>query len=333
MKKEKGYKAAIIGLGQIGSTFDDDPKRKEIWSHAGAYGAIEKFRSIVGSDVDPVKRDKFGKRDKVTGVYEDYREMLAKEKIDVLSICSPTPFHYEMAKEALKHGLSAIFMEKPITMTVAQGKEIVSICHRKKVVLAVNHTRRWDMDYLFPKRLIEKGEIGEVKSIIGYYSDKILNIGTHLIDIMRLYAGEIKWVVGEYVIKKLEDPTLSGYFMFEQGISGFLVPQGKKETLIFELDIIGSRGRMRVIDNGRICELYKYKNSRNYSGYEELERRPVNKPKKQGNRLILAIEDIIDCFEGRNRVPACSGEDGLKNIAVAHALINSADRKNRKVNL
>jgi len=330
---KKTYKAAIIGLGQIGSTFDDDPKRKEIWSHAGAFGAVSKIGSIVGSDLDPVKRNKFSKRDKVARIYKDYREMLAKEEIDILSICSPTPFHYEMAKEALKYHIKAIFMEKPITMTVSQGKEIVSVCKKKKVVIAVNHTRRWDMDYIFPKKLIEKGEIGEVRSIIGYYSDKILNIGTHLIDIMRMYAGEIQWVVGEYVIKKMEDPTLSGYMMFSQGISGFLVPQGKKETLIFELDIIGSRGRLRVTDNGRICELYKYKNSRNYSGYEELERCPVKKPKMQGNRLILAIKDIIGCLEGRDRIPACSGEDGLKNIAVAHALINSADRSNEKVKI
>lgn len=333
MSVRNRYKAAIIGLGQIGSTFDEDKKRLGIWSHAGVYGAMDNIISIVGADLDLEKRNKFAKRDKVLKVYKDYKEMLANETIDIVSVCSPTGYHYRMAKEIVKHHPKAIFMEKPITAEVGQAEEIIRLCKRNNIVLAVNHTRRWDSNYILPKQLIEQGRIGEIKSIVGYYTDRIFTVGTHLLDIMSFYAGALDWVVGEYISGEINDPTLAGFMKYTSGASGYIVPQGNKYSSIFEVDILGTRGRLRLLNNGHNYELYIYKESQNYSDYKELCKVKSYKYHKDNNRFVVAVQNIIDCVEGKNVKPACSGVDGLGALAAAVALVASANNNNQPFNL
>ena len=92
------YRAAVIGCGRIGSEFDDDPKRKTISTHAGAYSAVDEIKLVAASDLNEQKLMRCGKRWRITSLYTDYREMLKKESLDIISICTWNSTHLEIVK-------------------------------------------------------------------------------------------------------------------------------------------------------------------------------------------------------------------------------------------
>jgi len=324
-------KAGIIGLGNIGSLFDEDPKRKEVWSHAGAYLSFPGVDLVAGADPDKTKLDKFAGRCPHAQLYQDYREMFS-DRLDIVSICSPTPLHFEMVSYVANSGVKGIFCEKPIAVCVEDARKMVDLCRRQNIVLAVNHTRRWDQNYGVAKRTIEQGKIGAIRSVIGSYSDKVFMMGTHLLDMLRFYAGDVDWVVGEGANLESDDPGIGGILSFKNGASGFVTCNGKREDFIFQINIAGSEGRIIILDNGNCTEFYQFKESNRYSGYRELERQPLPEPKNSENALISAITDIVQCIY-KGGQPSCTGEDGLKALELAVALCSSARDNNKKIEL
>src|SRR5438094_3492640 len=138
----KRYRAAIIGLGQIGNQFDDDPKRSVVWTHAGAYGSVPEVELIAGADPDANRLDRFLDRRKVQGGYRDYQQMLRDEAIDLLSVCSPTELHFPMVLDGVRAGVKAIFCETPLASAAEPGVAMAEACRPAGAVLAATPTRR-----------------------------------------------------------------------------------------------------------------------------------------------------------------------------------------------
>lgn len=88
------------------------------------------------------KLDKFSKRWKVHGLYADYKEMLSREKLNIVSVCTPSGTHSQIAVDAAKSGVKAIFCEKPIATSVPEARKIVDACKKHGMYLTVNHSRR-----------------------------------------------------------------------------------------------------------------------------------------------------------------------------------------------
>jgi len=331
MKTRKIYKAAVIGLGRMGSTFNNEDKSlKGIWTHAGAYSSLRSVKLIAGADPDEKKRVKFLKLWGIKNVYSDSMRLFKNHRLDIVSICCPTKFHFKEAMECICHKVKAIFLEKPIAFSVQEAKTIVNLCRKKKLVLAVDHIRRWDDNYILAKQLISRQDLGRVINIIGYYPKQIFNIGTHLIDAMRYYGGSVKAVAAEFTERDKIDPTVSGYLRFTNGVRGFIVPQGSREKLIFELDILCRNGRIKILDNGRRLELYKFKKSKNCSGYQELSRKQIKLVERKKDRMTAAVKDILQCIEKKAQ-PLCSGFDGLAALSVCLALVKSAKEKGQMI--
>lgn len=324
------FKAAVIGLGNIGSLFDEDPRRGGVSSHVGAYLASPSLEIVAGADPEASKLERFSKRCPGARLYRSYIEMLADNYLDIVSICSPTASHFEILSRTVDSAIRAIFCEKPIASRVEDARQMVSICRKKKVILAINHTRRWDRNYVRVKECIDQGRIGEIKSIVGNYSDKVFMVGTHLIDMLRFYSGNIDWVTGTGENLESDDPGVSGFLSFRSGARGFITCNGKRENLVFEVDLMGTKGRLRLLDNGHRTEFFQFEESARYSGYQELKRQPLPGLKRGKSPLVLAIEDIVQCIETGGE-PACSGEDGLKALEIASALCKSAKSNNEKV--
>ncbi len=324
--------AGIIGFGNIGFIFDEDPKRKQVSSHAGAYLASPNVEIVAGADSDATKLSRFSRRCPRAGIYRDYGEMLNDNRLDIVSICSPTASHFEILSRVVDSDVRAIFCEKPLASRIEDARQMVDICQAKSIILAVNHTRRWDQRYRHVKEYIDQGKIGEIRSISGNYSDKVFMIGTHLIDMLRYYAGDVDWVAGEGENPESDDPAISGLIFFRNGARGFITCNGKRENLIFEIDVLGSEGRIRIVDNGYLTEFFRFNESDRYSGYHELKRQAVPEVNVVQNPLVVAIENIIECLQ-EDGEPACTGEDGLKSLEIAVALCASARNNSEKIKL
>ena len=329
----KRYRAAIIGLGQIGNQFDDDPKRSVVWTHAGAYECVPEVELIAGADPDTNRLDRFLDRRNVRGGYQDYRQMLRDEAIDLLSVCTPTELHCSMVLEGARAGVKAIFCEKPLAATVEQGVAMVEACRSAGVVLAVNHTRRWESIYLEAKRLLNDGVIGRIESVAGYYPGKVFTMGTHLFDLMRYFAGEVESVSGREISPAESEPNVCGHLQFQAGAHGAILSGRDRANHIFELDLLGSRGRLRLSGDGTQLEIFRFEESPRYSRYRELVSTSFDSGGIQKeNRLIEAVNDLVGCMH-TGGTPACCGEDGLAALEIACALLESARAGSRPVHL
>lgn len=328
----KRLRAAIIGLGQIGNQFDDDPKRTVVWTHAGAYLGVPQVELIAGADPDEQRLQQFLARRGVTAGYKSYQEMLQEQAIDLLSVCSPTSLHYEMVLEGVRAGVKAIFCEKPIAETVEQAVEMVDACASAGIVLAVNHTRRWESIYVHAKRLLNLNLIGRLESIVGYYPGKVFTMGTHLFDLMRYFAGDVEWVSGVQVGQDTPEPHIGGQIKFRSGAIGSVISGWDRTNHIIEVDCVGTRGRMRISGDGTQLEVFSFENSPRYSGYRELTNSPFEDAGRvqDENRLIAAIQDLAWCI-GTGSDPACTGEDGLAALEIACGLVESAQVGGRRV--
>lgn len=328
------YRAAIIGLGQIGNQFDDDPKRTEVWTHAGAYQAIPDIELVAGADPDSDRLRRFIERRGVAVGYRDYREMLRSEYIHLLSVCSPTPLHYEMVMEGVKAGVRAIFCEKPLAATMDEAVEMVEACEAAGIVLAVNHTRRWEAIYQRAQRQIEQGAIGRLETLVGHYPGKVFTMGTHLFDLMRFFGGDVEWVCGDAVGYQDGEWSFNGLLRFESGARGTVLCGKDRTNHIFELDVIGSHGRLRLSGDGSRLDLFRFEESPRYSGYRELAPAPIDDhaSRSRENRLIAAVKDVLACAK-HGGTPAGSGRDGMAALAIAWGLCESTARGSIRIDL
>ena len=90
-------------------------------------------------------------------VYPDFEALL--EDVDVVDICTPTFLHHEMVLRAAQAG-KHILCEKPLSLTVEQGREMVSACRRAGVKLLVGHVVRFFPEYAAAKTMVQSGQIG-----------------------------------------------------------------------------------------------------------------------------------------------------------------------------
>ena len=121
----------------------------------------------AGKGRDRVKgiQDKKGQVREIA-VHEDYRKVLDREDIDVVTIVTPDHWHSKIAIEALKAGKD-VYCEKPLTLTIEEGKQIIEVLNETKRVFQVGTQQRTDMGrrFLTAIAMIRDGRIGDVKKV------------------------------------------------------------------------------------------------------------------------------------------------------------------------
>lgn len=148
------FRTGVIGLGFIGPAHIEALRR---------LGCVDVVAVAAPHDVE-AKADALG----IERGYSDWKEMLEKEELDTVHICTPNNLHYEMTKAALEKGLHVV-CDKPLSMTVEQGKELVQLAEEKKLVCAVNFNVRFYPLIHHARELIKAGELGEILSVTGSY--------------------------------------------------------------------------------------------------------------------------------------------------------------------
>src|SRR5690606_19330161 len=112
------------------------------WQHADAYQKLDSCVLAACADISEENREAFARAFGVSGVYEDYREMLEAERLDVVSICTWPRLHGPMAIAAAEAGVTAIHCEKPMADTWAMCRRMAEVCARHGAKLTFNHQRR-----------------------------------------------------------------------------------------------------------------------------------------------------------------------------------------------
>src|SRR3989304_4818805 len=179
--------AGVIGVGNMGR------------HHARNYSEITGVNLAAVSDIEPKIGKEIAKRFNCR-YYADYRELLNKEKLDLVTIAVPTKLHKEVALGAIAKGIH-ILIEKPIAGTVADAKIIVQKAKQKGIKFTVGHIERFNPAVLKLKEMADKGKLGKITSIVTRRigpmpaqikdANVVIDIGVHDIDMMNWFYGKL----------------------------------------------------------------------------------------------------------------------------------------------
>ena len=132
------YRAGVIGLGRMGSTFDDEITQGGSlflpYCHAPSYDASPKTELVAGADLHAEQGEIFGERWGLSSehIYSDYREMLEKENLDLVSVCTTARVRSTIVQDVARAGVKGIWAEKPISLSLAEADEMLEVCNEKR---------------------------------------------------------------------------------------------------------------------------------------------------------------------------------------------------------
>ena len=223
------YRAGIIGLGFIGGAdqVSGDALDQLVvdldGTHLVALDGHPQVDLIAGSSRDQGRRDRFEARTSAN-VYSDWREMLEKENLDIVSVATYAPVHAEMSIAAAEAGARVIYCEKPIATTAADARATLKACQDHDALLVINHQRRFSQNGQQLRDRIANGDLGDLTSVnLAWPTGRLSGVGTHVIDAMHMHIG-----------RKIE------------AVSGTLDFSGKPDCRGDEFTDYGAWGMMRM---------------------------------------------------------------------------------------
>jgi len=166
--------------------------------HAVAYKKLRSCQMVACADIKEENAKAFQKKFKVAATYLNYQEMLEKENLDIVSICTWPSLHSRMVIDSAVAGVKAIHCEKPMSDTWGAARLMSQECDRRGVQLTFNHQRRFGAPFQNARNLIREGAIGELRSVEAACGN-LFDYGTHSIDLCNMLAGDvpIKWVISQ----------------------------------------------------------------------------------------------------------------------------------------
>lgn len=96
--------------------------------------------------------------------YSSWEELLAKEDLDAVVVCSTPNLHYEQARAALKKGLH-VLVEKPMTFTAAQARELVSLAQQKGTQILIGAPWHYTRHGQKARQMVAASQLGEIRLI------------------------------------------------------------------------------------------------------------------------------------------------------------------------
>ncbi len=140
----------IVGFGGMGGWHQRHAMESDVVTLAGIYDIKEERRKAA--------------QDMGIHAYGSLEELLADEKIDIVTVATPNDCHHDIVIKALAAGKNVI-SEKPVTMTSALLQDMIDASEKYGKLFSVHQNRRWDVDFLMTKRLYDSKEIGRLFNI------------------------------------------------------------------------------------------------------------------------------------------------------------------------
>jgi UDP-2-acetamido-3-amino-2,3-dideoxy-glucuronate N-acetyltransferase len=264
--------------------------------------------------------------------------------VDAIAIATPAESHYELAKKALLGG-KHVFVEKPLALTVHEGKELVELAEEKQLTLMVGHILHYHQAVNKLKELIEKGELGKIQYL---YSNR-LNIGKiraeenilwsfapHDISVILMLLEEMPQTVyatgGSYLQHQIPDTTLTT-LDFPSGVKAHIFVSWLHPFKEQKLVVVGDK-KMAVFNDVSQEKLLLYPHK-----IEWLHRIPVA-AKAEAEPVQVVMEEplraecqhFLECTT-KGLTPRTDGKEGLRVLQVLRASQESLNLEGCKIRL
>ena len=141
-------KVGLIGCGFMGAM------------HANCYKNIEGVELVAFADIRKEKAEELAVGTNAT-IYGDGKELIANANVDIIDICLPTYLHAEYAMAAMETA-KYVFVEKPVALTVEEGKKMIEKSKTTGCQVQVGQVIRFWDEYVELKKIIDSGIYGKV---------------------------------------------------------------------------------------------------------------------------------------------------------------------------
>jgi predicted dehydrogenase len=320
-------KVGIIGTGHLGRLHT---KMFKSIANCELVGVVDKNLSLA-KDIE----NEFGVK-----AFENTDELLMN--VDAVSIAVTTTNHYEIAKKSLENN-KHIFIEKPITVTIAEAEELVKISSGKKLNLQVGHIERFNPalisleKYINNPVFIQTDRLAQF-NVRGTEVDVVLDLMIHDIDIiLSIIKSNIEKVEANGVAVVSDNLDIANArIQFENGavanVTASRISQKKMRKMrLFQRDtyialdfITGSSEvyRLLPVDDKTGAGAISF----GEIGVGEKKKRLIyEQPEiKEVNALQYELELFVNSVINK-KPPLVSGEDGLRALIVADAILKKIE--------
>ncbi len=342
---DRKLRVGIIGTGSISH------------SHMSGYRRLADTVEVVAAcDIDEKKLNAYCDSYGIPSRYTDFREMMEKETLDCVSVCTWNSVHKDATIAALRGGAN-VLCEKPMAMNSREAEKMIAVAKETGRLLQIGFVRRFGNDADALKDFIDHGVFGDIyyaKATYlrrcgcpgGWFGDKersgggpLIDLGVHVIDLVRYLAGLPKpvsafgvtynnlgpnratgamqaWESKGKGIYTVEDLT-SAMIRFDNGLTVSVEAS-------FNLNIKKDIGNIELFGTQAGCRI-----DPELEMYTQMAGRFVNVSPAQSTALSFKglfekeIQGFIDCVNGLVpcRAPA---EDGLELMRIIDAIYESA---------
>ena len=153
-------KVGIVGCGMVAKGV-----------HIPALLKTKEIEVTAVCDVDKAEAKRTAKMFDIDRHYTDLSEMLKREDLEIVDICTPPQMHAPMAIQAIEKGCH-VLLEKPMTSNVSEADEILRALKNSAVKLCVVHNYRFKPIALKAKSIVERGELGEITGMDVKFLDR-----------------------------------------------------------------------------------------------------------------------------------------------------------------
>ena len=337
--------------------------RAAVIGHTGrgdyGHGLDVVFRDVPGVEVvaladagaDSAVRAEATKKAGAARHYADYREMLQKEKPQLVSVAPRwTDEHHAMALAALSAGAHLI-TEKPFMETPAQADEVLAAADRGGKKIAVAHQMRMAPSIVRLKRAVDQGLIGDLLQLDAWGKqdrraggEDMLVLGTHLFDLMRLFAGDPRWCTARVLqggrditaadarpagegIGPVAGDEVFAQFGFDRGVNSTFNSRAKLRDGVghWGIELTGSKGSARILADiaPRVMVMtpQAWSDGGRTDAWRPLDGSAAAGDSAAANRRI--VDDWLDAIRN-DREPACSGRNAAAAVEMVLAVYRAA---------
>lgn len=301
-------RTAVIGVGYLGRF------------HAKKYQQLPQCNLIAVCDANHATAEKVAAELQVTAS-TDYHSLL--NEIDAVSIVVPTQQHFAIARDCLAAG-KHVLLEKPMTTTVAEAKELVALAKKNQVILQIGHLERFNPAILAVADIIQQPMFIESARVApfnprGADVSVVMDLMIHDIDIiLEIVNSPVTHIDAKGVAVLSNDfDIVNARLQFANGCVANVTAsragrKSERKMRIFQRDAYIS-----IDFQNKKLGVHRKGSGEMFPGVANID--SEEKSFEQGDALFAEIQSFIACISQKKR-PVVSGEDGMRALDTALAI-------------
>lgn len=322
---------AVVGAGFMGSM------------HAAIFARLKGCELAAVVDPDTAAAERVAAKAGGCAVYASHEDLLARERLDLISICTPDNLHLKPALAAADKGVH-LFIEKPIASTLDDARAIVAACEKAGTKLGIGYLLRFDPRYAHAEELIETGRTGAPIYLYARrnsartegpkrYAGKLplaLHVTVHDVDLVlwmlkgqrpvSVYAQQTDRLLGAMGTQD----SIAAIVRFSEGTvvnfeSAWSLPAGARHMIDARLEYIGTEASFEIQCGDSGLSFADNERSREI----DTQHWPTVGGNVEGD-LKRELEGVLDWLDG-GKAPVASGREAIASLELTLAMIRSAE--------